>query len=414
MFGSFGTSFGGENNIVVTISPEEDSITKRVNEDLNLVCRVTDENIAQIREYPSSSSTEFTCRYTLTWTLPIKLVSKKARISYFQGCNELIVTVHQLQKEDSGLYICEVTGESVNVRHPVSVTVQSRKNTCLGAFFPCKNMGKGMCIFPQYVCDGFEDCPGGSDEDPDLCGKNPCEGKITCEDGRCIPVERCCNPLLSSDCPKNYRVSCCQKFFPIDQKKSAVASNVHQPYRNLSFLQSTVYTIVSCAIAFIFITTVMVVAICRIHMRKSAMSLHSRRHCSSTNRTGLWRSWFGERRSTIASSQNHGNNQEGRSHMSDADLEDVSSDIDHSQVPLNPYSCTLSSHGSFIVSYSVGNGVHFIRHLPKPPPYSETLITSSGPPPPYSSVENINCTSLAEATSSANTTEELNAVGSLK
>ncbi|XP_076329961.1 uncharacterized protein LOC143235612 [Tachypleus tridentatus] len=171
MFSSFGTSFGGENNIVVTISPEEDSITKRVNEDLNLVCRVTDENIAQIREYPSSSSTEFTCRYTLTWTLPIKLVSKKARISYFQGCNELIVTVHQLQKEDSGLYICEVTGESVNVRHPVSVTVQSmRKEYMLRAFFPCKNMGKGMCIFPQYVCDGFEDCPGGSDEDPDLCG----------------------------------------------------------------------------------------------------------------------------------------------------------------------------------------------------------------------------------------------------
>ncbi|XP_022252057.1 uncharacterized protein LOC106468044 [Limulus polyphemus] len=368
MFGTFGTSFGGENNIVVTISPEEDSITKRVNEDLNLVCRVTDENIAQIREYTSSGSTELTCRYTLTWTLPIKLVSKKARISYFRGCNELIVTVHQLQKEDSGLYICEVTGESVNVRHPVSVTVQSRKNTCLGAFFPCKNIGKGMCIFPQYVCDGYEDCPGGSDEDPDLC----------------------------------------------DQKKSAVSSNVHQPYRNLSFLQSTVYTIVSCAIAFIFITTVMVVAICRIHMRKSAMSLHSRRRCSSTSRSGLWRSWFGERRSANGNLQNHGNNQEGRSHVSDADLEDASSDIDHSQVPLNPYSCTLSSHGSFIVSYSVGNGVHFIRHLPKPPPYSETLITSSGPPPPYSSVENINCTSSAEGTSSTNATEECNSVGALK
>lgn len=40
----------------------------------------------------------------------------------------------------------------------------------------------------------------------------------------------------------------------------------------VEYLQSSVYTVVSCAVVFILVATVMVAAICRIHMRRSVMA----------------------------------------------------------------------------------------------------------------------------------------------
>ena len=48
------------------------------------------------------------------------------------------------------------------------------------------------CIATRYRCDSHDDCPGGDDEAPLLCGHEPCKGKITCPelDFRCIdPTE---------------------------------------------------------------------------------------------------------------------------------------------------------------------------------------------------------------------------------
>ncbi len=42
------------------------------------------------------------------------------------------------------------------------------------------------CISQRYLCDGHKDCLGADDESRDVCGDSPCDGKLLCEDGRCI------------------------------------------------------------------------------------------------------------------------------------------------------------------------------------------------------------------------------------
>ena len=39
--------------------------------------------------------------------------------------------------------------------------------TCKETDFRCSS---GTCLLPDFVCDGFVDCPDGSDEDTTMCG----------------------------------------------------------------------------------------------------------------------------------------------------------------------------------------------------------------------------------------------------
>jgi hypothetical protein len=45
-----------------------------------------------------------------------------------------------------------------------------------------------------------------------LLGANPCDDKIPCEDGRCIPKQYCCIRSLDSNCPINNLVPCCTQY----------------------------------------------------------------------------------------------------------------------------------------------------------------------------------------------------------
>lgn len=148
----------------------------------------------------------------------------------------------------------------------------------------------------------------------------------------------------------------------------------HRRYESdMSFLQSTIYTIIGCAIAFIFIVTIMVVAVCRVHMKQAAMSLHPRRLVS---RTPLY--W---------------------SRRPPHDLEAYLRDS--ALGPIHPLSYPHPS-ANLLVTYNINNGVQLMGNVVEPPSYSEVMeeLTVSEPPPPYSSAENLNQRVDSSSTSS--------------
>jgi len=42
--------------------------------------------------------------------------------------------------------------------------------TCEAGFIPCPG-GRRVCIRPQWLCDGTDNCYDNSDEDPQYCGQ---------------------------------------------------------------------------------------------------------------------------------------------------------------------------------------------------------------------------------------------------
>ncbi|XP_023217196.1 low-density lipoprotein receptor class A domain-containing protein 3-like [Centruroides sculpturatus] len=368
-------------DIGMTIVPSG-YIVRRVNDELNLTCRVKTEDKVH--------------KFLPVWMLPIKVGSDKSRITIYKTYNEISVNIQDLQEEDSGVYSCEVNSTGIVLNHNVRVFVKAGKEKCSEQFFPC---GGGICIPRRYVCDGFADCPSKADESTHECGQDPCEGKILCDDGRCIPKQKCCDHTLDPDCPIVYTIPCCHKYINQDYIGSPTSSVQQHHYSDINFLQSTIYTIVSCAIAFIFITTIMVVAICRIHMRRSVMSLSSRRNPIGNNRRLLrWPWYLGRLRRR--GNENSENPWQTRCQIVYPNLENEETLLDTHQyrTQIVPYSCSLSTHGSFIVTYSNSDGVQLVEHLPKPPPYTESsdstvhlspFSTNGIPPPPYRSVEDL-------------------------
>lgn len=68
----------------------------------------------------------------------------------------------------------------------------------------------GNCIYKRYTCDGHKDCHYGEDELPSYCGRgNPCDSKLKCPDGRCIPYSWCCDFDREQNCTTKVKHSCC-------------------------------------------------------------------------------------------------------------------------------------------------------------------------------------------------------------
>lgn len=80
------------------------------------------------------------------------------------------------------------------------------KNACAETMFQCS---AGICIHKRYTCDGFNDCKNNEDEKDNLCGVDPCENKIRCPDGRCIPASWCCESYREPNCTIKVKPSCC-------------------------------------------------------------------------------------------------------------------------------------------------------------------------------------------------------------
>lgn len=118
--------------------------------------------------------------------------------------------------------------------------------------------------------------------------------------------------------------------------------------------------------AFMFIVTIIVIATCRIHMRRSLIS-----RCPAAVNRNL----NGARNSNL-----HGN-QLNYLPFYDLDVYFNRPSSNNDVVSVNP----------LLVTYSINNGVQFVGRPVEPPPYCEVLTSPprEGPPPPYASRENL-------------------------
>jgi hypothetical protein len=73
-------------------------------------------------------------------------------------------------------------------------------------------------------------------------GESPCDGKLNCDDGRCISKKVCCDKYYDANCTATYEIPCCGKLlnflapdFPLQ---------THHQFHEIGFLQSTMYTII--------------------------------------------------------------------------------------------------------------------------------------------------------------------------
>jgi len=73
-----------------------------------------------------------------------------------------------------------------------------------GVQVSCPSVGEGsthQCIYPWGMCDGYANCGGGGDEDPDFCATYQCSpGYVSCRAGpaKCVYGQYCDG---FSDCP---------------------------------------------------------------------------------------------------------------------------------------------------------------------------------------------------------------------
>lgn len=355
----------GDEDKQLLVTVPSGKVTRRVADDLNLTCRVFSDT-----------------KFYISWRIPQNKQLQADRIRTEDGFNEQSVTIYQLRDFDAGIYSCIARYRDTVLRKDILVSIaSSEQKACFEHSFIC---GNGYCIPKRYACDGHMDCPDGSDESKNNCGPDPCEDKVLCDDGRCIPRTLCCDPAMDISCQLTYLLPCCKQYlasiatealFPPPKPGSALPP--HRRYSgSVDYLQSSVYTVVSCVVVFIFVATIMVAAICRIHMRRSAMAMFpSHVSAAATTERHRFLPWcqhahhagprFASRPSTVTGGNSC-------SHL--------------------PYGANLRtitcSHGSYVVAaYSSSHDkVHFFQHLPKPPEYSPV---ADDPPPPYSSVDDL-------------------------
>lgn len=125
-----------------------------------------------------------------------------------------------------------------------------------------------------------------------------------------------------------------------------------------------------CGMAFLFIVTILVIAICRVHMKRS--SLHTRCH--------------GIRGGVI-----HAGNRAAHHHhhaLQNVPLYDVDVLLNHTSYPR---ASSVSPQSGSVVTLNINNGVQFVGRPVDPPPYCEVVSSPprDGPPPSYASLENL-------------------------
>ncbi|CAH1406441.1 unnamed protein product [Nezara viridula] len=192
---------------------------------------------------------------------------------------------------------------------------------------------------------------------------NPCEGRIKCSNGRCIPEEWCepCDPQ-KINCTNRYIHDCCPNQVIINFPKGLIYGDGSYPGRyndydrlnmqqhyDINFIQTTIYTIIGCALVFMIIGTVLVVAICRIHMKRSPIT-----HVPNNRRSYTTTAYH-------------------RAFTQEIGVYDLDISVNRPEGP------------GLLVTYNINNGVQIVGSPVEPPPYSEiaSLPPREGPPPPY-------------------------------
>lgn len=268
--------------------------------------------------------------------------------------------ISNLQHVHNGKYKCEARINDSEVYNQNVTLIVKSKPSC-DKKFDCDG---NQCISSIFKCDGVVDCKTKSDESPEICGPNPCEGRIKCSNGRCIPEEWCepCDPQ-KINCTNRYTHDCCPNQVIINFPKGLIYGDGSYPGRyndydrlnmqqhyDINFIQTTIYTIIGCALVFMIIGTVLVVAICRIHMKRSPLT-----HVPNNRRSYTTTAYH-------------------RAFTQEIGVYDL--DISSVNRPEGP---------GLLVTYNINNGVQIVGSPVEPPPYSEiaSLPPREGPPPPY-------------------------------
>ncbi|XP_059482983.1 low-density lipoprotein receptor class A domain-containing protein 3-like [Neocloeon triangulifer] len=332
-------SKGGKSLLIIPI------IQKIVGDQLNLSCHVNRDDT----------------KYNVFWHVPHMSQNREHRVIRTPGPNSLQLVVENLRDTDNGDYVCEalpIFAENEKERLSLSVKVNIKiRPSCGTGMYQCPN---GQCIGRRYLCDGREDCKSGADESSLNCGEAPCINKLHCSDGRCIPFSWCCDKYTDVNCTIKEKLPCCHNM-PLYRDFDERGHHMdHKRYHDDGILQTTIYVAVGSAMALLFIVTVLVVAICRIHLKRQSL-LNNR--CQTS-------------RSSSTSRSHH--------HHHIQPLYEMCRELHN---PANDFQPTPG----FLVTYNINNGVQFVGRPVSPPPYTEVVSTPprEGPPPPYISQENL-------------------------
>ncbi|KAK6621767.1 hypothetical protein RUM44_001574 [Polyplax serrata] len=327
----------------------------KVEETLNLTCSFKNET--------------FLPNVKLSWIPPQKVSSSTNHVVTRFISNHLVLTIENLQENDSGDYKCVAVHNGIPYfisENTVKISVKNKKKDCSDSMLQCS---VGICIPKRYTCDGVIDCHNGEDESPTHCGPgNPCDNKLMCPDNRCIPFSWCCELHRESNCTTKNKPMCCSH---VEKLTRDVDNDLgyqfdQQRFNDMGFLQTTVYTVIGCAMAFMFIVTIIVIAICRVHVRRTLLS-----RCPTVNRN-----------MTLGRGDNSQMNQ-----LNGLSFYDLDQYFNRSGLSRN----NLMSINPLLVTYNINNGVQFVGRPVDPPPYCE-IVTSppkEGPPPPYVSHEDL-------------------------
>jgi len=337
---------------------------------LNISCKVA-------AEYNEESG-----EVKMDWYLPNTFVKTQKRFEQSEEKKRSTLVISPVVASDTGDYECwwRDTGErgsGQQVKAKLSVLVEPRRGDCQPGQYQCD---VGHCIASRFRCDHVADCPGGDDESPLLCGPDPCEGKIMCQDldFRCVnPVHYCCDPDTDLSCKFTYK--CCEPVMEFRRQHSSSSSSGGSgsssgKYKSkkgggeqdLVYFHSSVYTIFGCTIAFLLVVFLLGILICRLHIQRK----NAQRRSDSL---------------VLGSSRSH-------PPLTLHDLDIYFSETVGVGESRGPNTSSLS------ITYNFNTGLQQIVPGPgaviQPPPYSSVAAGTSrerqpGPPPPYRSQENL-------------------------
>lgn len=291
--------------------------------------------------------------------------------TYSPSDNTRLLVMNSVRVEDEGTYTCvAVHANGQALKKEIEIKIKMGEMRLPHIFcshfkmFRCKKSVHYQ-IFCSYVCDGVKNCPDGSDED--YCPVDSCVNKFQCNNTLCVNRDQVCDGV--NDCRDYSDEENCDHL--IDGPTN-IPPGVYDTSDEdqLSWLKTTVYTVIACTVGVVLFISVVVIAVFRIKMKRAAARRASRRAERRNQRGSRGNSSHGDR-----SLRNRG----------------------HEQEPF--ISAPSPTHfGNIIVN--VNNGVQFVPNsefsalIQAPPSYSEvieeTCHESPGrhsPPPAYTTID---------------------------
>ncbi|XP_057328289.1 uncharacterized protein LOC130669408 isoform X1 [Microplitis mediator] len=312
-----------------TIGMGRKFILKRDKESLNLTCTVVK---------PNGEKNDLLHDYIVDWKTPFH-ENHTLKVERGQRQNVAWLWFEKLSEKHDGNYTCIAITFKHFVQPHLSVNIHlsvKKKPTFCGAqWFRCYS---NNCIMERYLCDGKDDCEEGEDESQAAgCGDDPCYGKILCED-RCVPPEWCCN---RRSCSTNFGL----RSWPTESHE-------------ISYIQTAFYVVIGCAMAFMFIVTILAIAVCRVQFKRAMIT---------TRHTQQNRGMYHQTRRSLSENIRY------------SDINATNMTTDDLQRERN-------------IMHNINGVRSFVDRPMGPPSYSEVIALPSReePPPLYVSCEDLN------------------------